>query len=156
MKDEGQTFNNNPLFNVGTHNTGADARVDVFVRNGGSTGHLYSIGNAFDDAWHHVLFSGGSDGLLDLYIDGAFDRQFNYSAFIPFPTDTTTIGGILRATDCCNFLGQIDDVSFWDQDLDAGQISALASGASALAVVPEPSSAILGLGGLLLILRRRR
>ncbi|MEN8680369.1 MAG: PEP-CTERM sorting domain-containing protein, partial [Akkermansiaceae bacterium] len=74
-----------------------------------------------------------------------------------FATDTTTIGGILRATDCCNFQGSIDDVSFWDQDLSASQISALAGGASATSVaIPEPSSALLTLGGLLLAIRRRR
>lgn len=155
---EGQTFNNNPLFNVGTHNTGADGTVDIFIRNGGAAttlNHAHSPGTAFDGTWHHVLFSGGSDGMLDLYIDGIFDGTFDYSNVPAFPTDTTTIGGILRATDCCNFLGNIDDVSLWDQDLDAAAISALAGGASALQV-PEPSAAILGLAGLMLVLRRRR
>lgn len=152
---EGMTTNNNPLFNVGTHNTGANGTVDVFVRNGATFGHAYSAGTAFDGNWHHILFSGGSDGLLDLWIDGTFDTQFDYSAVPAFTPDTTTIGGILRGSDCCNFLGNIDEVSFWDRDLNATEIGMLASGESALNV-PEPSSAMLGLAGLLFFFRRRR
>ena len=155
---EGQTTNTNPLFNVGTHNTGANGSVDIYVRNGAAAqtfGHAYSAGTAFDDVWHHVLVSGGSDRLLDLYIDGVFDSQFNYSNVPAFTPDTTSIGGVLRATDCCNFLGYIDDVSLWDQDLSSADISALASGASGLSI-PEPSTSIFGLAGLLLMLRRRR
>jgi len=153
---EGTVLNNTDLFNVGTHNTGANGTVDVFVRGSATFGHAYSPGTAFDNNWHHVLFSGGSDGLLDLYIDGNFDTTFDYSVVPAFGTDTTTIGGILRATDCCNFLGSIDDVSFWDQDLSAGEISALAGGASATSLIPEPSSALLSLVGLLFVIRRRR
>jgi hypothetical protein len=152
---EGMTTNNNPLFNVGTHNTGADGTVDIYIRNGAAFGHAHSPGTAFDSTWHHVAFLGGADKLLDLYIDGVFDAQFNYSTVPDFLPDTTTIAGILRGTDCCNFAGNIDDVSFWDQDLGQAEIAALAGGASALSV-PEPSSAILGFTGLLLLFRRRR
>ena len=75
---EGMTTNNNPLFNIGTHSSGANGTVDVFIRNGGVFGHAYSPGTAFDGTWHHVMFTGGEAGLLDLYIDGVFDAQFNY------------------------------------------------------------------------------
>jgi hypothetical protein len=52
--------------------------------------------------------------------------------------------------------GSIDDFAVWDQGLTAGQIASLAGGASPLSV-PEPSTALLGMGGLLfLALRRRR
>ncbi len=156
---EGSTANANPLFNVGTHNNSTNGTVDIYVRNGGGPqtfGHAYSPGTAFDNTWHHVLVSGGSDGLLDLYIDGVFDNTFNYTNVPTFTNlDTTSIGGVLRTTDCCNFLGSIDDVSFWDQDLSAAEISALASGAAANAI-PEPSSALLSLAGLLIVIRRRR
>jgi len=121
---EGMTTNNNPLFNIGTHSSGANGTVDVFIRNGGAFGHAYSPGTAFDGTWHHVMFTGGEDGLLDLYIDGVFDAQFNYSGIAVFTPDTTTIGGILRGSDCCNFNGNIDDVSFWDEELTADDAAA--------------------------------
>jgi hypothetical protein len=156
---EGTSTNNNPLFNVGTANNANNGTVDIYIRNGASLNHPRSTGEAFDGTWHHVAFSGGSDGLLDLYIDGAFDTTFDYSAIPAFgELNTTTIGGILRGSDCCNFNGSIDDVSFWDSDLTTGEISALAGGASAtsLSGIPEPTSAVLCLTGLIFALRRRR
>ena len=127
---EGMTTNNNPLFNVGTHSSGANGTVDIYIRNGSAFGHAYSPGTAFDGTWHHVVFMGGEDGLLDLYIDGAFDAQFNYSGIPAFTPDTTTIGGILRGSDCCQFNGSIDDVSFWNEELTADDAAALAAGTS--------------------------
>jgi hypothetical protein len=139
---EGMTTDNGPLFNIGTHNTGADGTVDVFIRNTPATlNHAHSPGTAFDNTWHHVLFSGGSDGILDLYIDGNFDSTFDYSATGTFMPDTTTIGGILRAGDCCNFLGRIDEVAMWDSDLTAVEITNLAAGSPAtdVGLPPEDS-----------------
>ena len=139
---EGMTTNTNPLFNVGTHNAGTDGTVDIYIRNGAAAqtlGHVHSPGTAFDGTWHHVLFSGGTDGLLDLYIDGVFDAQFDYSAVPAFTPDTTTIGGILRATDCCNFLGKIDDVAMWDEELTADDAAALADGVSPPLLREEPT-----------------
>jgi len=98
------------------------------VRNGASTGHQFSNGEAFDDTWHHVAWV-DNDGILDLYIDGVFDKQFDHSAIGAFTPDTTTIGGILRGSDCCNFTGNIDDVAIWDEALSENDIAALASGA---------------------------
>lgn len=161
---EGSSSNTNPLFNVGTHNTSADGSVDIYIRNGNGSqtfGHAYSPGTAFDNTWHHVAFLGGAgDRQLDLYIDGVFDTTFDYSNVPDFGTvlDTTTIGGILRNTDCCNFLGNIDEVSFWEADLNQTQIDLLAAGTDAVTVaaIPEPASVILSLSGLLLAFRRRR
>ena len=125
---EAISTDNNPLFNMGTKDNGADGTVDLYVRNGAQTGHLFSNGEAFDDTWHHVAWV-DNDGILDLYIDGVFDKQFDHSVIEAFTPDTTTIGGILRGTDCCNFTGNIDDLAIWDEALSENDIAALASGA---------------------------
>ncbi len=125
---EAISTDNNPLFNMGTKDNGADGTVDLYVRNGAQTGHQYSNGEAFDGAWHHLAWV-DNDGILDLYIDGVFDKQFDHSAIGAFTPDTTTIGGILRASDCCNFTGNIDDLAIWDEALSENDIAALASGA---------------------------
>ena len=140
---ESQGLNEAPLFNIGTHNTGADARLDVYIRNGAgaaTVGHTYSNGNAFDSTWRHVVFTGGSDRNLDIYIDGVFDRSVDYNAVPTFTPDITTIGGILRAGNCCNFLGSIDDVAVWNQELLASDIAMLTAGTvTPLTLVPMPS-----------------
>ncbi|NRB45002.1 MAG: LamG domain-containing protein, partial [Verrucomicrobiales bacterium] len=125
---EAMSTNNNPLFNMVTKNNGADGTVDLFVRNGATTGHQFSNGEVFDGTWHHVAWV-DNDGILDLYIDGVFDKQFDHNLVGAFTPDTTTIGGILRGTDCCNFTGNIDDVAIWDEALSENDIAALASGA---------------------------
>lgn len=142
---EGMTTDANPLFNIGTHNASADGTVDVYIRNGAAAatlGHVHSPGTAFDGTWHHLVFSGGADKLLDVYIDGVFDTQFDYSNVPDFTPDTTSIGGILRDTDCCNFLGSIDDIAVWDQELLPADIAALADGSvSPGELIPAPTDA---------------
>ena len=155
---EGMTTDNNPLFNLGTQNQSADGRFDFFFRNGDSPGHLYSTGEPFDNTWHHIAWV-DVDHVGTLYIDGAEDTTFDYASFVNagFAPDTTTIGGILRDTDCCNFLGSIDDVAIYNVALSAGDVSQLASGVSPLAV-PEPSSLMLTAIGMMTLLgwlRRR-
>ena len=124
---EATSTNNNPLFNMGTRNNGADGVADVYVRNGSAFGHEFSNGQPFDGTWHHIAWV-DNDGILDLYIDGEFDRQFDYSAIPSFTPDTTTIGGILRASDCCNFTGNIDDLAIWNEALSEDIIASLANG----------------------------
>jgi hypothetical protein len=140
---ESISTNENPLFNVGTHNASTDGTVDIYVRNGAAAetfGHAHSTGIAFDGEWHHVVIVGGADSRLDLYIDGALDTQFDHSNAPAFTPDTTTVGGILRAADCCNFLGNIDDVAMWNQGLIMADIAALADGSvTPLTLVPTPT-----------------
>jgi len=157
---EGMTTNQNPLFNVGTRNNTTAPRgvVDIYIRNGGGAqtlGHVYSPGIAFDGNWHHLVFSGGTDGMLDLYIDGVYDTTFDYSNVPAFAPDTTTIGGILRNGDCCNFTGNIDDIAMWDRDLSTTEIGLLSTGTSPT-LIPEPSTGILAFLGAALLFRRRR
>lgn len=130
---EGQVTNGNPLYNIGTHNTGADGRLDFYIRNGAGPetyGHTYSSGLAFDDNWHHIAVV-SVDKVITLYIDGVVDGQYDYNNVPDFTGETTTIGGILRGTDCCNFLGSIDEVAVWDEALTGGEVGLLALGIAA-------------------------
>jgi hypothetical protein len=127
---EAQSTNNNPLFNVGTANNADNGTVDIYIRAGASLNHPRSIGIAFDDTWHHVAWT-AQGKVMDLYIDGVFDSQFDYNTVNDFIPTTTTIGGILRASDCCNYFGNIDEVALWDSILSADDIASLAEGTSA-------------------------
>lgn len=141
---EGSSTNNNPLFNVGTHNQGADGTVDFYIRNGAAAqtlNHAHSANTAFDNTWHHILCV-SEDKVVTLYIDGVLDGQYDYSMVPDFADmNTTTIGGILRAGDCCNYLGSIDEVAVWDSALSADDAVRLADGVAAdQAVVPPADS----------------
>jgi hypothetical protein len=130
---EGQVLNANPLYNIGTHNTSADGRLDFYIRNGAAAqtyGHAYSNGTVFDNTWHHIGVV-SQDKVITLYIDGVLDGQYDYSFVPDFTPTTTTIGGILRDGDCCNFLGSIDEVAVWDNALASGDIQLLAEGTPA-------------------------
>jgi hypothetical protein len=155
---EAMTTDSNPLFNLGTQNQGADGRFDFYFRNGDSPNHQYSVAEPFDNTWHHVAWV-DTDHVGTLYVDGVEDTTFDYASFVNenFAPDTTTIGGILRADDCCNFTGNIDDVAIYNVALSAANIGQLASGVSPL-LVPEPSSLVLAaiaIVGLLGLMRRR-
>ena len=60
---ESTSLNNRNLLNIGTHNTGADGSVDIYIRgtneNGSQFvaygGHRYSTRPAFDGTWQPVL-----------------------------------------------------------------------------------------------------
>jgi len=68
-------------FNIGTHNTGADGTLDIFIR--GDQGanpinHGHTARTAFDDTWHHVAWV-DDDGNARVYIDAVRDpTSFRY------------------------------------------------------------------------------
>ena len=129
---EGSSQSDNPLFNLGTKNDGADATFDFYYRNGSSTGHLFSNGDVFDDEWRHITWV-DEDDVGTLYIDGEEDTTFDYSSVPSFEADITSIGSVLRGnSDCCNFTGNIDDVAIFSFALEDEAILALASGESPL------------------------
>jgi len=126
---EGSTINNAPLFNIGTQSTGVTGQVDLFIRPeagvAGGLAHTWSGREAFDGAnWHHLAWV-DQGGEAILYIDGVRDSSnFNYVK-PPLPTDTTTIGGILRAAPSHWFTGAIDDVQLYNYALSVAEIEAL-------------------------------
>jgi hypothetical protein len=137
---EGMSTDNNPLFNLGTQNEGLDGRFDFFYRNGSTTGHQYSLGEPFDDEWNHIVWV-DRNNVGTLYINGEEDTTFDYTVHPTFEADITAIGAVLRAADCCNFTGLIDDVSIFSFALSDDAILALAGGASPL-TIPIPMSVL--------------
>ena len=141
LLSEGSTLDNNPLFNIGTKNDGQDDSLDIFIRNGGSTGHQFTNAMPFDDEWSHIGWT-FSEGVHRIYIDGVFDRSVDWPSFTetdPFPLDNTSIGGIQRGSPSHWVTGLIDDVAMWNEVLPAISINLLA----AEAVTPETALDIL-------------
>jgi hypothetical protein len=99
--------------------------------------------------WHHVIMTVSSGDGMKLYVDG------NVAASNAAGTlfDNGTDWWIGHDT----FTGSFDDMAIWDGVLTSTEVgNAQLSGAASFAV-PEPSTtALLGLGGLALILRRRK
>jgi hypothetical protein len=134
---EANLNNNNPLFNIGTHNTGSSGQADLFFRqqatpaeiemgfgNFGGGAHVYSGATAFDDAWHHIVLVQQEDGTRTLYIDGALD-----GLAVPakpegrWNVNATSIGGILRLTAVSWVTALIDDVAVWKRALTPEEIA---------------------------------
>jgi hypothetical protein len=117
---------NNPLFNIGTHNTGSDGSIDIYIRNSGwpTVGHIFSTAEPFDGEWHHVVFV--QDNLeRSLYVDGVLD-----DLAIPAKPESgwdnlnaTTIGGILRGSAVLWVTGVIDEVAIWKRGLSADEVA---------------------------------
>jgi hypothetical protein len=128
---EASLTNNNPLFDFGTHNLGADGTVDIYIRNdgGGTVGdHRHSVGVAFDSTWHHIAYVqrdvGGGSMRAQVWVDGVVDSVV-ISPVRPLTANTTTIGGILRASASAWFTGLIDEVAAWNRALSPEEISQL-------------------------------
>ena len=126
---EGNTANSDPLFNIGTHNTGADGSLDLFIRQSGWTtvGHIYTTAQPFDDQWHHVVFV--QDNLARaIYVDGTKDDlEIAAKADGAFNVNDTTIGGILRASPGSWVTGLIDDVALWKRALTEAEIKTVST-----------------------------
>ncbi len=132
---EGNTGNNNPLFNIGTANDGSNNGIDLFIRATGTDtlNHTKSVIEPLDggEEWHHIVWTQvGADSKL--YIDGVLDSaDFNANAFAPterFTPDnnttlnTTSIGGIRRGAPSHWITGDIDEVALWDRALSADEV----------------------------------
>jgi hypothetical protein len=129
---EGSTANGSPLYNIGSDNTGATGALDIFIRRdagqGTAVGHRKTARDAFDGSWHHIVVV-DDNSTMTIYIDGVQEGpSFSYVRD-PLTVNTTTLGGILRATPCCLFTGAIDDVRLYDHALNPENVAAL---------VPEP------------------
>lgn len=155
-------WNDDVLFGIGVETGSAGVpSSNVGVVQQGSPG---SVRDAVADplshsVWHHVVATGSdSAGELKLYVDGVLvdtnssltnDATMNGAAFAV---------GAARFTDDAGtrpFDGLIDEFALYGTVLDATAVSTHYN--AGIAPIPEPSStALLGLGGLALIMRRRR
>ena len=120
--------NNNPLFNIGTDNTGASGKVDLFFRQTGWTdvNHIKSTAEPFDGTWHHIAFTQNEDGSRKLYVDGVADElEIPAKAQGAWTLNDTTIGGILRASASHWVSGLIDEVAIWKRALSVEELGTI-------------------------------
>lgn len=124
----------------------------------------FFVGNTVvtDGEWHHVAVTWEDDGTPNiedakLYVDGLLDADLGVlapSAFLAQAMNTASSDDVRFGEAAGNNLdwnGDLDEISIFDTALSAGQIKALAG------IVPEPTTAVLGLMGLAgMGLRRRR
>ncbi len=127
---EASTANNDPLFNLGTANTGGAANLDVFFRQSGwsTIDHIKSTSEPLDDTWHHIAFVQQTDGSRALYVDGVKDElEIPAKPEEAWRLNTTTIGGILRANPTHWLTGLIDDVALWSRALSETELKQVIS-----------------------------
>ena len=123
---EGNTGDSNPLFNLGTHNSGSDGTLDVFLRQSGwaTFGHAFSEQEAFiADEWHHVAWVQDA-GSRVIYIDGVLD----FLEIEPKPegdwlVNNTSIGGILRGSASHWVTGLLDEAALWKRALSEAEVN---------------------------------
>ena len=70
--------NNDPLFNIGTANNGADGTLDIYIRNNQlstpTVNHPHTTGVPFDGEWNHIGWT-YADGMHNVFVDGAYDSS---------------------------------------------------------------------------------
>lgn len=118
-------------------------------------GFIVGSTNVVDGEWHHVAITWENDGTPNiqdakLYVDGLLE---GVSASLSRSINTASDDDVIFGNDQSNreWIGDLDELQIYDEALSALQIRGLAG------IVPEPTTAILGLMGLAgMGLRRRR
>ena len=112
-------------------------------------------GSVAAGTWSHIALSGTNSGAYSFYIDGVATSSGTTPA--NFLTDQNNNPLYLgsRGDLFTTLNGGLDEISIWDQALDAGQIDSIFQ--NGVTSVPEPSTALLGTLALAgLAMRRRR
>jgi len=122
----------------------------MFFGVNGDQANLYGSHTALDGTWHHVACTFDSTaGYMAIYVDGQLDNFRDDLAGVQIlqnPGVNVWIGSCTEWTGG-TWIGQMDEVTVWNEALNAEQIQAM---------VPEPVTlSLLGLGGLVLLRKRK-
>lgn len=140
---ESSTNSDTPLFGFGTHATGVDGTIRVYLRN--ESNNVLIARNttrpALDGTWHHVVWT-DNNGAARLYVDGALDEtDFFYPRSSNIPFNQTALAAIVRGIGGTNigsyFAGALDDVAVWSRALSYTDIQEIR-----LNGIPAPLGAI--------------
>lgn len=120
-------------------------------------------GHLNDPGWHHVVATVESGVEVTLWVDGALAATGGGGHVLPNTPTPLLIGGNPQSPTTRAWDGMIDDVAFWDRVLTDDEIGDIwndgdgASIGSLTSVIPEPTTAALGLLGVAgLVMRRRK
>jgi hypothetical protein len=128
----------NQLFCFGTHATGADGTMRVFIRNNAGAAIMVrnSTQTVLDGTWHHIVWT-ETNGLARLYVDGVLDAtDFDYTRS-PLTLNQTSVGAIVRAAIGSYFAGALDEVAVWNRALTRAEIQEVR-----MTGIPPPTGAI--------------
>ena len=114
---QGSSTNSLPLFTIGTDQSGTTGKIDVFFRdenNNTYLNHVKSDGVAFDNTWHHVMWTDIA-GSAKIYIDGVSSGSFTYTPPASvFAYDRAALGAVYRSALSNFFTGSIDSVRIYN------------------------------------------
>lgn len=150
----GETLGSNWVIDgFGKPNPGAPAgESPIFNASGASNVTFHTM--ASPPTWHHVAIVAKGGDELQVWVDGVMVDDTNWAP----GENAISVGGRLvlgaeRANGHRGYTGLLDDVAFFNRALTQAEIEGIAAGTIA---IPEPASlALVGIGGLLMLCRRR-
>ncbi|MBT8045428.1 MAG: PEP-CTERM sorting domain-containing protein [Verrucomicrobiae bacterium] len=132
-----------------SNSSNGEIRVDT----SSGTNQRTTVGTSFDGGWNHVVIS-LDNGDITAWTNGV-KTTGTYSAGTGFSNSADLIIGTNQSGGNA-FNGWIDDVALWDTTLSDSSAAALFAGASPLSIVPEPSTSLMLVGSVFMVVARRR